>query len=65
VTWWTETVTWWTETNRQATPPRPGLMVVLCGELSQAEALDRQHKLAREISAALESVRSTLSAPGR
>lgn len=51
-----------TETNRQSATPRPGLMVVRHWELSQAEALDGQHKLAEDISAALQSARSALSA---
>jgi len=51
-----------TETNRQTATPRPGLMVVRRWELSQAEALDGQHKLAAEIAAALQSARSALSA---
>ncbi len=51
-----------TETNRQTATPRPGLMVVRRWELSQAEALDGQHKLAAEIAASLQRARSALSA---
>ncbi len=51
-----------TETNRQTATPRPGLMVVRRWELSQAEALDGQHKLAEEIAAALQRASSALSA---
>ena len=51
-----------TATNRQTATPRPGLMVVRHWDLNEAEALDGQHELAAEISAALQSARSALSA---
>ena len=51
-----------TETNRQTATPRPGLMVARHWELSRAEALDGQRKLATEIAAALQSARDVLSA---
>jgi hypothetical protein len=51
-----------TATNRQSATPRPGLMVVRRWELTQAEALDGQHKLGAEITAALETVTTALAA---
>jgi hypothetical protein len=51
-----------TETNRQSAIPRPGLMAVRRWDLSEAEELDGQHKLAAEIATALKLVREALSA---
>jgi hypothetical protein len=51
-----------TATNRQTATPRPGLMVVRHWDLTQAEALDGQHKLATEIANALQLARAALSA---